>query len=736
MKQLLPFVLIGGLLLSSPARAGQQPATSGNPPVLSALRLTEGEDITIDGRLDEGGWRRAPPSTEFRQSEPDTGALATERTEIRIVFNSDSLYIGVELYDSDPNGLLGNQMVRDGSLAADDRFMWTLDPFFDQRSGYFFEINPAGAMGDAQLVPAQGGSGFGTTQNRAWDGIWSARVTRHDEGWTAEIEIPFRTLNFDPQAEAWGANFQRTVRRKNEESSWTGWGLNQDLFNLSVAGRIEGILEVTQGRGLDVKPYISGTYTDAPARSISSTYQGDVGLDLFYSVTPQLKGNFTLNTDFAQTEVDDRQVNLTRYRLFFPEKRDFFLEGASNFDFSRDPARNLGAFFSRRIGLTENGQPQTIDYGAKLIGRVGNFDLGVLQVRTTREGEVLGEDFTVLRPKRRFFSESYLGLIYTRRVTRESTLADRHTIGADCQLATSRFRGSENLRFVAYYMKTPNDAKDDDNAAYGLRVDYPNDLWQAGVFYRVIQRNADPAVGFAEANNYRKLTPRLQFRPRPRNHRWIRQITLGFRPDFFTTDTEGEWIERSYQFTLANVTFYSGDRANFVVTRTYERLQENFRVGGGFILPAGSEHRYTRYAFGVGTTDRRTLSGTANATLGTFYSGHRRELSAGLNVRPRPGLFATLSASFNQVELAEGNCSTKVLGAIVNLQINPLVSISNNVQYDSVSRILGWQSRFRWITNPGNDFYLVWISNWLDSGDRLTTLDRNAATKLVYTHRF
>ena len=391
MKHLLAFLLIGGFVFPVPARAGPQLATTGDTPVLRALRLGAGEAVTIDGRLDEEAWRRAEPTTGFRQSEPETGTPSTERTEVRIVFNSETLYIGVELYDSDPNGLLGNQMVRDGALSADDRFMWMLDPFYDQTSGYFFEINPAGAMGDAQLVPAQGGGGFGMTENRAWDGIWMAQVTRHDQGWTAEIEIPFRTLNFDPQAQAWGANFQRTVRRKNEESLWSGWGLNQGLFSLPAAGRIEGISEVTQGLGLDIKPYLIGTYTDSPGREIGSTTQGDAGLDLFYNLTPQLKANLTVNTDFAQTEVDDRQVNLTRFRLFFPEKRDFFLEGAGNFDFSRDPPRNLSAFFSRRIGLTEGGQPQKIDYGGKLTGSVDNFDLGFLQVRTAREGEVLGE---------------------------------------------------------------------------------------------------------------------------------------------------------------------------------------------------------------------------------------------------------------------------------------------------------------------------------------------------------
>ncbi len=737
MKHLFACVLIGGFLFPLPARAGSQLATTGDTPVLHALRLEAGEEVNIDGRLDEEVWGRAQATTDFRQSEPETGTPATERTEVRIVFDSDSLYIGVALYDSDPNRLLGNQMVRDGALSADDRFMWMLDPFYDQTSGYFFEINPAGAMGDAQLVPAQGGGGFGMTENRAWDGIWTARVTRHDEGWNAEIEIPFRTLNFDPQAEAWGANFQRTVRRKNEESFWTGWGLNQGLFSLPAAGRIEGIREVTQGRGLDIKPYLIGTYTDSPGRDIPSTYQGDVGLDLFYNLTPQLKANFTLNTDFAQTEVDDRQVNLTRFRLFFPEKRDFFLEGAGNFDFSRDPARNLSAFFSRRIGLTADGQPQKIDYGGKLTGRAGDFDLGFLQVRTAGDGVVRGEDFTVLRTKRNFFSESYAGLIYTRRATRESSLADRHTIGADIQIATSRFRGSQNLRFAGYYMKTPNDAKAGDDSIYGLRVDYPNDLWVGNVFYRVIQRNADPAVGFVDGNDYRKLTPRLLFRPRPRNNRWIRQVAMGLqRADFYTDDTNGKWAERSYHFMLMDLSFHSGDSANLVVSRSYERLLEDFRIGGGIVLPAGSEHHFSRFAFRVSTAPQRKISGAANASFGTFYSGHRRELSADLNMRPRPGLFAALGASFNRVELAEGSFSTKTLRGVFNAQFSPFMSISNNIQYDSVSRVFGWQFRFRWILKPGNDIYLVWLNNSLNSGDHWTKLDRSLATKLVYTHRF
>jgi hypothetical protein len=715
-------------------------AQNGNPvakaPVINAARLNPGETMDVDGRLDEPVWQRAELAGDFTQSDPHNGEPATERTEIRVTFDRDNLYIGAELFDSDAGGLLANQMVRDGSLNGDDRFMWTLDPFYDQRSGYFFEINPAGAMGDAQLIPAQGTSEVGnTTQNRAWDGIWVARVRRHDQGWTAEIQIPFRTLNFNPQAQAWGANFQRTVRRKNEESFWTGWARNQGLFNLASAGRIEGIHDVSQGRGLDIKPYLIGTYREAVRNGTSSTYKGDGGVDFFYNLTPQLKMNLTLNTDFAQTEVDDRQVNLTRFPLFFPEKRDFFLEGTGNFDFARERFNSLTAFFSRRIGLTANGQPQKIDYGVKMTGQARGINLGLMQVRTAEENGVPGEDFTVFRPKHSFLSQSYVGLIYTRRATRNSPIPDRHTIGGDFQLATTRFHGSQNLQFGAFYMKTPNAAKKGDDAGWGVRLDYPNDLWNFQLNFKDFQRNFDPAMGFRDRAGFRKLTQILGIGPRPKNSRVVRRVSMQARNEFIF-DMQGRWLERTYNVTLLDLNMHSGDSATIGVTPSYERLDSNFRVAPGITLPAGKEYQYTRYSFEFATADRRTISGNGNVSVGTFYSGHRRDLAAGLNLRPRRGILATFSSSFNRVELPEGRFSTKILRAIINTQFSPFTSISNNLQYDSVSRVFGWQFRFRWILKPGNDIYFVWMNNWLDSGDRLTTLDRSAATKIVYTYRF
>jgi hypothetical protein len=720
------------VLVCAAASADAQQVDTGSTerPTVTATRLGEADRVQMDGVLDESAWARAGLISSFTQSDPQNGAPATERTEIRILFDEDRLYIGADFFDSNPSALLGNQMVRDGSLDADDRFIWVLDPLYSQTNGYYFEVNPAGAMGDAQLVTAT--SNVGTTQNRAWDGIWMARVRRHDRGWTAEIEIPFRTLNFDPRQQAWGANFQRTVRRKNEESFWSSWGYTQGIYSLDTAGRIEGLTNISQGLGLDVKPYAIGSYTQASGTP--ATADGNAGLDLLYSVTPQLKANLTINTDFAQTEVDDRQVNLTRFPLFFPEKRDFFLEGSGNFDFSSEPRNDLTAFFTRRIGIDANGQPQKIDYGAKVGGQVGNFNVGLMQLRTASEGTAPGEDFFVVRPKRRFFSQSYVGLIYTNRSTRESAIPDRHSVGVDFQLATSQFLGNRNLVVAGHYIKTPDGTPAGENTAWGLRFNYPNDRWRLQLNTRWFDKNFNPAIGFAERVNHRKYSGVLEFAPRP-NNRWLRQVGGRIFPELFT-DTDGQWVERSYQIQILQLDFQSGDTARVNLNPVYSKLQDDFRIGPGLTLPVGSEYNYTRYGFNVTTANRRMISGNVSHSGGTFFSGDRKDYSASINVRPRPGLLVTMTASHNHIELPEGSLTTRVLRGIVNTQFSPFMSLANNIQYDSVSRLLGWQLRYRWILEPGNDLYFVWFQNWQNTGREFATLSRSATVKAIYTRGF
>lgn len=715
-------------------------------PRVTAVRLADGESIQMDGRLDEPVWQRANPATNFTQQDPDFGQPATEKTEVRFVFSRNSLYMGVVCYDSEPDRLMGNTMLRDAFLSSDDRFMWTFDPYLDGRSGYFFEMNPSGSMGDSLLSggggPGGGGGGGGGPGGggggaRAWDGIWLARVHKSEIGWTIEIEIPFRTLNFAPNAPAWGVNFQRTVRRKNEESFWTGWARNQGLRRMSNAGLLEGITDVSQGVGLDVQPYAVGSYTDAPGRGLDSTFKGDAGVDFTYSLTPQLKANFTLNTDFAETEVDQRRVNLTRFPLFFPERRGFFLEGTTFFDFSREPGNAILPFFSRRIGLSSAGQPQRIDYGTKLTGQVGANDIGLLHVRTAAETNAIGEDFTVLRTKRRFFRQSYAGMIYTRRSQRDVANADYHTVGLDFELATSRFRENQNLEFSGFYLWNTRFNTEAKRSAFGLRLEYPNDLWNARMSFREIQPGYNPALGFVERSNVRRYNPVVQFAPRPKNTSIVRRFSFQGQLDLLT-DLQNRLLTRELDLTLFDVNFQSGDNFEVHLVPTHERLEADFEISDGVTLPKGGIYNFTRYTVQAGTANRRVLSVFSRYENGTFFSGHRREFTLNLGIRPRPGVLININNEWNRVELAEGKFSTSVLRLNANNQFSPWISVVNNLQYDSVTRILGWQSRFRWILRPGNDIYFVYAHNWLD--DRLTgrrtTLDRNASTKIIYTHRF
>ena len=716
---------------------------------IAAERLTSSETISIDGVLDESVWQRVAPATDFLQREPATGAPATERTEVRIVYDADRLILGVMLHDSQPDAVLTNQMQRDESFDADDSFGWTVDTFLDGRSGYFFEINPAGAMADGLITPPGsgggqgdgGGGGGGNDVNRSWDGIWLARARRTASGWTAEVEIPFRTLNFNPALQEWGFNFQRTVRRKNEESLWSGHALNQGLTRMVNAGRVTGFHDLSQGVGLDFKPYVVGNVSSAPGRgNPGSEFDGDVGFDTFYNVTPALRLNVSVNTDFAETEVDERRVNLTRFPLFFEEKRGFFLEGSSYFDFARIPGETVMPFFSRRIGRGEDGTPQRIDVGTKLTGRAGAYDIGVLQVRTGDDDDHLfGEDFSVLRLRRRAFEQSYVGALYTRRSARVPGDADRHTIGGDLSLQTSRFRGDKNLEFSGFYLWTNDPVEKRDSAGYGTHIAYPNDPWAASFVALELQPGYNPAVGFVERRGFRQFNPDLEWAPRLNDHRWIRGFE--FSVDWNVLhDMANRPLTRELELTPLQINAHDGGRYQFSISPQYERLEEDFEISDGIVLPAGGIYEFTRYQIELETAEHRVVSVSPEFSWGDFFSGRRTDYALQVGIKPRRGVTVELEAERSVLDLAEGSFTTDVYRGNVNTQFSPWISLVNNLQYDTVSRLLGWQVRFRWIQRPGNDLFLVYTHNWREQlspgARRLATLDNRLATKLVYTLRF
>jgi hypothetical protein len=730
--------------VSPSARLAAPPAAKEIPPgsastaanqrrTMEAVRMAESETITLDGRLDEDVWMRAVPATNFIQMDPSNGQPATEQTEIRIVYDADKLYMGATLFDSEPDKLIYYQMNRDGNLPADDKLQWAIDTFNDGRTAYWWEMNPLGSMADALR-------GANNTSNRQWDGIWDARATRSEIGWTLEIEVPFRTMNFNPDSEAWGINFQRTIARKNEVSLWMGWPRNQGLNRMSNAGLLTGIRNVTQGHGLDVKPYVVGTSESFPGRGDSSVRNdANVGVDLFYNLTPQLRANLTINTDFAQAEVDARQVNLTRFSLLFPEKRDFFLDGSLFFDFaSTGGGDDLIPFFSRRIGLDESGTPQRINFGSKLTGQAGAYDIGVLQVQTGKEGSVLSEDFGVMRIKRRIGRESYLGGLYTVRHTRGGNIGTRQTTGVDFRLSTSSFLGSENLGASGYLLHASNPLDTGKNSAFGAELSYPNDPLNAQIEYMEVQENYDAAVGFTRRTGFRNINPRVTFGPRPRQHPWIRRFNFAGEMEWFLDPRDNRLLTREIDLTAFQVDLHTQDSCQVHVVPTYELLEEDFRIAPGVTLPIGQEYSFTRYRIQGSTTSRRPIAFSPQVEWGGFYSGDRLRLSLTANLRAAPGHMFTFTNEWNRVSLAEGQFYTRLYRVTAETQFNPRVAIINNVQYDSQSSVIGWQSRFRWIINPGNDFYFVYIHNWLDDpvSNRTYTLDRRLSSKFVYTHRF
>jgi hypothetical protein len=727
------------VLLSAPAFAQDPPAY-----LLHAVRLAEADTLQLDGLPDEAVWQRSAPATNFLQRDPNNGAPATERTEVRILYDDHRLVLGVTCFDSESQRLLANQMQRDQSFEADDRFMWTIDSFLDGRSGYYFEINPAGAMGDGLIDPANDGDDdLGAEINKSWDGIWIARVRRHAHGWTAEVEIPFRTLNFDPASPAWGINFQRTIRRKNEETLWTGHARNQGLARMANAGRVTGFSQLSQGLGLDLKPYVVGNVFAAPGRGREDAVAtGDIGLDLFYNLTPALRANISLNTDFAETEVDQRRVNLTRFPLFFEEKRDFFLEGSSFFDFGREPGEAVVPFFSRRIGLDERGTPQRIDVGAKLTGQAGAFDIGVLQVRTGESnGLAAGEDFSVLRVRRRAFQQSYIGGIYTRRAARSIGLPDRHTAGVDFELQTSTFRGSQNLELSGLYLHTTNPLDTGASGGWALRLDYPNDPLSARISFRELDDNYDPAVGFVERRGYRRMNPAFEWNPRPRNHPWIRSFQFGANLDL-QNDTSNRPLTREWNITAIDVNLHSGDSLRVEVTPTYERLEEDFDIFDDILLPAGEKYRFTRYEVAFDSADQRMIQVEPSVEFGDFFSGSGRQYTLEMAIRPRRGVHVEFEGEYSDVDLPEGQFEVGVYRVSAGTQFSPWMSLSNTLQYDTDTRLLGWQMRYRWIRRPGNDIYFVYTHNWQEfdrldpRARRFATVDNRAAMKAFYTLRF
>lgn len=698
----------------------------GSSPTLTVPRLPdELARPVIDGALDDDAWKAATVIDDLRQSEPVPGAPASEHTLVRLCYDAETFYVALECFDREPQLIRDTQMKRDANLDPDDRVELLFDTFCDRRNAFWFQIGPAGSLGDA-LVAKNGGS-----FNKQWNGIWYGEARITDAGWQAELAIPMATLNFDPTGTRWGFNLRRHIRRRSEEARWAATDPNQEFFWVSEAGTLEGLGGLRQGLGLDVTPFVGASYVHADD---DSDLLGDGGVDLFYRLAPNTKLALSLHTDFAETEVDERVVNLTRFPLFFPEKRDFFLEDSGVFHFG--PSNGFGSssdvipFFSRRIGIDANGAEVPLFGAAKLTGQTDGWSFGVLDAATEASAGVDEQNLFVGRVSKNVLANSDVGLVWTS--GDPSGESGANTVGMDANWRTHDFLGDDALRVSSYWLASDDSAHDAANA-YHLGASYPQDELQLDASATVIEDGFDPALGFVPRTGVKKYTGAGFFTPRL--HSWIRQLEIGARATLFT---DGANATESVAFDVRplGVELESGDEASLRVLHFREVLDADFDIQDDVTIPEGG-YTFERAGVVVETSDKREVDVATSFFAGDFYDGSREDFDVELGWRPsRYGTFG-LGYERNRVSLPGGDFTVHVGRVRANWQFTPWIAWSNFVQYDNESDELGLNSRLWWIFEPGSELFFVVNQGWdADPDWRFAPRTTQVAFKVGYTLRF
>ena len=686
----------------------QQPPPTAPPPidyetvrferVARAAALELGATILLDGELTEPAWQNAEPATDFTQYEPITGAPATEQTEVRFLYDSDNLYIGVRCFDSEPDQIVMNEMKRDIQGANEDGFAIYLDTLHDERSGFFLGVNPAGGRRDGQVAD----NTEGRLVNYDWHGVWDVRVVRDEQGWTAEFVIPFKTLRFsNSPSQIWGLNMLRRVRRKSEDSTWTPIPRRFRTPTGSSAGTLVGLENIRQGRNLKIKPYLSAGITEnRQGNVVDRSIDGDGGVDVKYGLTQSLTLDMTYRTDFSQVEVDQQQINLTRFSLLFPEKREFFLENAGIFRISRGGDRsNLIPFFSRRIGLSSTGEPIPIVGGIRTSGRIGAYDVGLLAMKTEQHEGLPSNNFLVGRIKRNFLSRSYVGALMT---NRDSTLADSHNrvYGADINLFFNR------LEIGSYLLRSDTSGETGQDQARLFSVGWIDDDLTMSSQYDEIQSNFNPEVGFVLRTNVEHYSGEVSWRPRIDSSQLLRNFTFAGSSDYFAGSGSGE-IETRTQDLNTGITFRNGASIGFSTTWTFDRLQQPFDIRSDVAIPVG-DYNFARHAVSANSNRGRKLSGDFNTSWGNFWNGRQTAFSVGLSYKPNHHLNVDLTYSGNRVTLPAGSFTTNLVGTRWLYAFNPNMMLNAFLQYNADSHQFISNIRYNIIHRPLSDLFIVY----------------------------
>ena len=705
----------------------------------ATIRATRLEHpLRIDGRIEEEVYEIVPPITGFTQQVPDEGAPVTEATEVWILYDSNNLYITVRCVDSQPERIIANELRRDhpAIFSGGDNFTVVLDTFYDRRNGFFFQTNPLGGVRDQAVV--------GGLQLESWNTVWDVKADRFANGWSAEMIIPFKSVRYRRSGpQIWGINLRRVIKRNNEYAHLTpvpaSYGAG-GMYQLGFAATLVGLETPAQSKNLEVKPYaLSSLTTD---RTAAVPFRNDrvssAGFDFKYGLTRSLIADVTVNTDFAQVEEDLQQVNLTRFSLFFPEKRDFFLEGQGLFGFGGrrlDHATSSAQndvpvlFFSRRIGLS-NGQSVPVVAGARVTGKTGPFDVALLNIQTADKpsAAAAATNFSVIRLKRDVLRRSSVGLIATERLPTAGGGDSNLAVGAD-----ANFRVSDDVTINAYYARTSPAERAGDDSSYRGRFDYAADRYGLALEHLMVGDQFDPAIGFVQRGGIRRSTATARFSPRLRQSP-IRKLTWQGTMDYVTGDhtatVENRSIDGSFGLELHN-----GDRAVMQYVHGYELLPSNFAVAPGSIVPAGG---YVSDDLSISYTlsPQRKLSGRLVASGGSFYDGTKYTASYSGRLTFAPQFSLEPSVSLNRVRFPYADFMAQVLSTRLTVTPTARLMVSSLIQFTGAAHMLSSSVRLRWEYIPGSELFVVYSDGRDTAGVRPELLNRSIAIKVTRLVRF
>ena len=712
------------------------------PPAASASAITSAP--VIDGRLDDDAWAEGQVLTGFVQREPTEGRPVSERTEVRVAYDEEALYIGAWLFDSDPTSLVFGQTLRDASLNESDAFVLVLDTYLDRQNGFVFGTTPAGIEYDGQVAnEGQGGGGGGRPGggggrqqrgsgggfNLNWDGSWEVATSTDSRGWYAEMRIPFTTLRYGTGGDqTWGLNFERRIRRNSEEAVWAPIPRQFNLYRVSLAGTLD--LAAPATRIATINPYVlSNSFKDYTVTSPDAEFGSKVGIDAKVGLNQSLTLDLTVNTDFAQAEVDDQQVNLTRFSLFFPEKRAFFLENAGTF--SVGSGRSAELFFSRRIGLS-SGQEVPIHAGARMTGKVGDVQLGLLNIQTgglsvpsTVNGGTLrvapNNNFGVVRAFREWENRSRIGGIFVSRLNTNSPSDYNLTYGLDGRLGIGQdltFSGWAGLTTTPLPSGTPDLREGFNNGEYGYAGtgNFVTRDWEISGGYRQIGSEFNPEVGFVNRSAYRYISGRVLYHLRTEGVDWFRE----FRPHISGNSfwSLGGFNESYYVHIDSHFAFENGAEIHLPGWNlTGEGLDAPFQIRdegdlpdggrGPIIIPAGT-YNNQELLFVANTNRSAPLSVSAGVTFGEFYSGTRSSPYGSISYRFRDRLTTSVSMNYFDVKLDEGSFTTSLVRLTGSYSFTPRIYLQANLQYNDDSKNLGSNIRLGWLDTAGTGLFIVY----------------------------